>query len=481
MTPLLALAFLALSAQTQPTDAMPARSHTKVVEDWDALNYGMFVHFGLGTMDFDESGKKNLDSSLFNPSKLDPDQWAKVARESGMRYMVLTAKHATGHCLWPSKLTDRTVAASPVKIDVVDKFVKAARKNGLKPGLYYTIGGDAYHQPKMSPAEYEKLCVGQIEELLTGYGPIVELWLDMPWDLGPDTAGALKRIYARAKQLQPDCMVMMSQGFHDGANVDSGIPSYRGVPVPGAPPIFVWPRDLLNGERHLPKGPVHEPRVVFGGTTYFLPHETCDTLQRDWMWREDDPIKPLRKLYNLYDLCQRRRSNLLLNVGPDKTGRIRPEAAKRLKELADAIDHPEKIPENLAQGKPITASSTWGNRPQYSPELLIKAQDNMHYTRWAAADDDRRAWVQVEFGGPTEFDSAYITEMWKRVRAFEIQVPDDAGGWKAVYKGTELPVDGSTIKFPSVTASAVRFASLDSTMGPSLTDFEIYKLEKKKR
>lgn len=478
MNLLFALAALAIS--TAQSGQGPARSHTDLLAEWEALNYGMFVHFGLGTMEFDETGAKELPSTAFDPKSLDVEQWVKVAKDSGMRYVVLTAKHATGHCLWPSKLTDRTVASSPVKVDVVDRFVKACRKHGLKPGLYYMLGGDRYHQSRMEPAEYERFCTGQIEELLTRYGPIVELWLDLPWDLGPDTSGALQRIYARVKALQPECLVMLNQGFVDGSQVDTGKPSFRGVEIKSAPTFALWPRDLMNGERHLPKKPVHDPRLAYQGATYYLPHETSETIQRDWMWRESDPLKPVRKLYELYDLCQRRQSNLLLNVGPDKTGKIRPETIKRLKELRDAIDHPEKVPTNVAEGKKISASSVLGKRPQYAPELLVTRQDNMHYARWAAEETDTKASVTVDFGEATEFDSAYITEMWPRVVAFEIQVPDDAGGWKSIYKGGSLPTDGSTIKFERTTASAVRFQVVEATAGPSLTDFEIYLLSKKR-
>jgi Alpha-L-fucosidase len=109
---------------------------------------------------------------------------------------VLTTKLAAGHCLWPSALTRHTVAESPVKVDVVQQFVEACRKHGVTPGLYYLLGWDAYHQPRMSPAQYEASCTGQLTELLTGYGPILALFVDIPSDLGPHTKGVLSRLYA---------------------------------------------------------------------------------------------------------------------------------------------------------------------------------------------------------------------------------------------------------------------------------------------
>ncbi len=105
--------------------------------EWESLGYGMFIHFGMSTFTGKELPDGNDPLSLYAPDKLDVDQWISVARDAGMNYAVLTAKHVAGHCLWPSKHTDCTVANSPAKTDVLEKFVTACRAKGILPGFYY--------------------------------------------------------------------------------------------------------------------------------------------------------------------------------------------------------------------------------------------------------------------------------------------------------------------------------------------------------
>src|SRR4051812_43295333 len=98
---------------------------------WEVLGYGMFIHFGMSTFVGQELPSGNEPSSTYAPTQLDVDQWVQVARDAGMKYAVLTAKHVAGHCLWPSKFTDYDVETSASKTDVVGEFVRACEKHGL--------------------------------------------------------------------------------------------------------------------------------------------------------------------------------------------------------------------------------------------------------------------------------------------------------------------------------------------------------------
>src|SRR5438552_14950198 len=97
------------------------------LQRWESLAYGMLIHFGMSTFDGNEISEGDKPSSFYAPDKLDVDQWISVARDAGMKYAVLTAKHVSGHCLWPSALTEYDVATSSNKTDVVDAFVKACQ------------------------------------------------------------------------------------------------------------------------------------------------------------------------------------------------------------------------------------------------------------------------------------------------------------------------------------------------------------------
>ena len=183
----------------------------------------MFIHFGMSTFVGDQFGRIPSPSTAFAPTDLDEEQWARTAKEAGMKYMVLTVKHHYGHALWPSAYSDYTVATSSYKFDVTKRFVAACRKHDLKPGFYYSLGWDSRHMKKMKPEEYEQFVHNQIKELLTNYGPITMLWFDIPWDMGPDMSGSLARLYAHCKSLQPDCLILLNQGFVDGSFVEKGV------------------------------------------------------------------------------------------------------------------------------------------------------------------------------------------------------------------------------------------------------------------
>jgi len=165
---------------------------------WEAMRYGMFIHFGMSTYDGQEFSKGDEPSTLYAPDRLDVDQWIRVARDAGMRYAVLTTKHVAGHCLWPTKHTDYNVTTSGNKTDVVEAFVKACEKYGVKPGFYY-CSWDNHHRfdpateqtmeawyGALATAAYREFQLAQVEELLTQYGPIVEVWIDIPRRLGAE-------------------------------------------------------------------------------------------------------------------------------------------------------------------------------------------------------------------------------------------------------------------------------------------------------
>ena len=186
-------------------------------------------------------------------------------RDAGMKYIVLTTKHVAGHCLWPSKHTDYTVANSTDKTNVVEEFCKACEKRGVLPGLYYNsydnhnrfgsktpsrrrrVGRhERFSENQGTPAElppfttslYQSFQTAQITELLTQFGPIAETWIDIPGLLG---RGYRTFLYNHIAQLQPETVIMMNNGtVTDNYNV-----------------AYAWPSDLISLERGVPPGMGH--------------------------------------------------------------------------------------------------------------------------------------------------------------------------------------------------------------------------------
>ncbi len=450
----------------------PATSRTQILADWEALKFGMFIHFGMSTFTGREFGDVSAQAKEYAPTALDVDQWIRVARDGGMKYAVLTTKHCYGHALWPSKLTDYDVASGPVTTDVVRAFVDACRKYGLKPGFYYLLGWDKVNQWARTPADYEVFVRGQIEELLTGYGPITEIWLDIPWDMGPETDKVLARLYARIKSLQPDCLVLLNQSFVDGSSVREMPPTYAHREF-NLPPVALWPKDLVNGEVISPPATGHEPRIAFRGKTYYLPMETCDTLAHHWFWEAGDALKSVKTLVRTYHAVVDRNANLLLDLAPDRTGRIPEATARRLMEMKDALADPSKIRPSLTFGAKAAASSVYKSDKECEPG---KAVDDDSNTRWAADEADvKDAWLEVDLGASREFDGTFLVEGWDRVKSFVLETREDAKGpWRPVAKGAMIGTAGLTLDFPPARGRFVRLHILEAAAGPTIWDFELY-------
>lgn len=167
--------------------------------------YGMFIHFGVNTFGETEWSDGSIPVEKYNPTKLDCDQWVRVAKEAGFRYVLLITKHHDGFCLWNTKYTDYGVASSPVKTDVVAEVSKACKKYGLEFAVYYSLWDR--HEPSYKDKDkYIDYMCNQLTELLTQYGPICELWLDGGWDRKPEDWD-LPRVYDLVKKLQPQCAI----------------------------------------------------------------------------------------------------------------------------------------------------------------------------------------------------------------------------------------------------------------------------------
>lgn len=311
------------------------------LSQWEALKFGMFIHFGMSTYTTSEIPDGSQPSTLYAPDKLDVDQWVSVARDAGMKYAVLTTKHVAGHCLWPTKLNNYHVGNSANTTDVVEAFFTACDKRGVLPGLYY-CSWDNHNRfgsstPSDNPTEktkdwpgasfvtraYQDFQSAQIEELLTQYGKVCEVWIDIP-SLLPRFYR--HELYDQIAALQPESVIMMNNGIGDGSE----------YPVKQA-----WPSDLIAIERFLPNS--HTKHVKWReieGKSYYMPGEVCDPIGKEWFYLEGDQPRSDTELLGMYLTSVSRGCNLLLDVGPDKSGlmpRICISALKRLRSNIDKL------------------------------------------------------------------------------------------------------------------------------------------------
>jgi len=234
---------------------------------------------------------------------------------------VLTAKHVDGFCLWPSKHTAYSVASTPMRRDLVGEFVEVFRAAGLRVGLYYALL-DRHCPFFEDDARYNDYVRAQIAELC-GYGELVELWFDGAWDKDhptrdwphdpswPPSTGARwewARLYEHIHRLQPQCMVIQNS-----SSDRPGVPNYLPVDVRTAEQFdFVWQERLC------------EARVDPQFPTSYLPLEYCTTLTPGWFWQKGACYShaSAETIAGWRQRAVRERANLLLNVGPDTSGRI---------------------------------------------------------------------------------------------------------------------------------------------------------------
>lgn len=344
--------FIQLSGTMTATIALPSctgsmnkqqgdqRLKISQLKEWEALHYGMFIHFGMSTFVVQELPDGKAPSTTYAPDKLDVDQWIAVARDAGMQYAILTTKHVAGHCLWPTQHNDYNVSTSSNTTNVVEAFVRACEKRGIKPGFYYcswdnhnrfgsetpSDGGDwngqngfpASQEGKMPPhttSLYQNFQTAQIEELLKNYGPVMEMWIDIPGVLG---RGYREYLYNYIAGKQDDIVIMMNSGIGDGTNYNVA---------------YAWPSDLIAIERNRPPEAGHNPWREIEGSTCYLPGEHCDPIGKEWFHVPGDLPRSDAELAEQYNQCRERGVNFLLNVPPNVHGLIPQEYVDALMRL----------------------------------------------------------------------------------------------------------------------------------------------------
>jgi alpha-L-fucosidase len=294
-------------------------------QDWE---FGLFLHFGIRTFyeGYEDWDGRPMSAARFDPSALDCDQWMVTAKQAGMRYAVLTAKHHDGFANWPTRFTDFSVSFSPWKNgqgDVIREFTDACRRHDIHTGLYYSPAD--WHYPYEDPRAYNDYLLGQITELLTDYGEIDILWFD---GCGSEEREYdWPRIIGRVRYLQPNVLVF-----------NMGDPDFRWVGnEAGLAPVPCW-----NTVDAVPFSIRREGAEVIGDAQpRWLPAE-CDCRLRDRNWfysdRDENTIKSLRELLGLYQYSVGRGCTLLLNVGPDRRGLLPDADVQRLRELGQALE-----------------------------------------------------------------------------------------------------------------------------------------------
>lgn len=313
--------------------------------------FGMFIHWGLysipGKGEWIRSHQQlSIEDyqpffEAFNPVKYNPREWAKVAKAAGMKYMVLTAKHHDGFCLFDSAYTDYKATNTPIGKDLVAEFVEAVREEGLKVGLYFSLidwyhpdypkYGDMIHPMRENEAfkgekidfdNYLAFLHNQVEEIVTKYGKLDILWFDYSYGEMFGEKWRATDLITLVRKHQPDVVVdnrLETSGEGFGSIVTDNINLYSG--------------DFVSPEQIVP----HEGiRNIHGEP---IPWELCLTMNNNWAYNPTDHLyKSSKTLIRKLVECVSKNGNMILNVGPDALGIINQESQEILNDFGKWLD-----------------------------------------------------------------------------------------------------------------------------------------------
>jgi alpha-L-fucosidase len=271
LLPLILLCSVTLALKAQTPDKQTAKPLAQLQQDFVDLRFGMFIHFNMGTYWNQDWPDPDASPLLFNPKKLNCDQWAKAAKSANMSYGCITTKHHSGFCIWDTKTTDYNVMNSPLKKDVVKEYADAFRANGLKVFLYYSIL-DTHHKlrPNAITPKHIDMVKAQITELLTKYGEIGALVIDgwdAPWSRISYDDVPFGEIYTLVKALQPNCLVMDLNGAK--------------YPADGMYYSDIKTYEMGAGQR-------------LSTESNLMPALACLPLQQNWFWETNHPTDAVK-------------------------------------------------------------------------------------------------------------------------------------------------------------------------------------------
>lgn len=449
------------------------------------MEFYAFIHFSVNTFTDREWGDGTECPAIFHPARLDAEQWAAAVRSAGMRAVLLTCKHHDGFCLWPSRHTAHSVAASPWRGgngDVVREVSRACARNGLRFGVYLSPWDR--HDPRYgSGAPYDDYFVAQLTELLTDYGEICSVWLDGACGEGPNGRRQRydwDRYYETIRRLQPDACIhvcgpdvrwcgneagdtreaewsVVPRRTADTEKIASMSQQSDGSDFRGRV-IRAQDRDL--GSRGILRD---EPDLIF------YPAEVNASIRPGWFWHaaEDGQVKPLAWLIDLYEKSVGGNATLLLNVPPTSEGLIHPNDAARLGELgrylADAYGR------NLAGAASVEATPAL---PGHEPACVL-AEDERFYMPDAEGAPSE---LTLSWREPATFRRVALMEQLRlsqRVERYALDAWLD-GGWREIASGRTVGHKRIVSWDGGVTTRALRVRIPDARVAPAIRFVGVY-------
>ena len=444
--------------------------------DYQSLEVVGFIHFNMNTFTDKEWGYGDESPTLFDPKKLDTEQWVKAAKDGGFKELILTAKHHDGFCLWPSAYTEHSIKNSPYKNgkgDIVKEFVEACAKYGIRAGLYLSPW-DRNHAGYGTPA-YLTYYKNQLKELMTNYGKISEVWFDGAnggdgyYGGAKETRKIDKKAYYPWEEireivykLQPGASIFSDAGpdIHWIGN-ERGIAGETCWSMLDRSKVAVGDADsdyLNTGD--------------FFGTSWVIGQ--CDvSIRKGWFFHttDDETVKTPSQLVDLYYRSVGRNAVFLLNLPPNRDGLFAEKDVASLKKFKEILDKTFSI--NMVAGAKVTANSQFAKDAKFSSDNLTDYDANSY---WAAAADKRQASLEMAIDSTKKFDRILLQEPIKfgqRICSFDIQILKP-GGWQTIASGTSIGYK-RLLRITPISGSKLRINIRDASNTPALSNCGVFK------
>lgn len=420
---------------------------------WQQREWTAFFHFGINTFTDREWGTGTEDPALFAPPGVDTDQWCRTLLEAGIRGCILTAKHHDGFCLWDTKQTRHSVMHSPFGRDVVALLAESCRKHGLGLGLYLSPW-DRHESTYGTGEPYNDFFCAQLQELLTGYGPLGELWFDGACGEGPN--GKVQhydweRIYALIRKHQPGACISVCGPDVRWCGNEAGQwrqSEWSVVPASLRDCEKVQAASQQQDgagfrEQGLQSG--HEDlgsrRVMAGaGDWAWYPAQVNTSIRPGWFYHpgEDGQVKPLPWLLELYEHTVGGNAVFLLNIPPAPDGRIHEADRARLREMGEAL--------RARYGRNLLRDATaWAEEEEQGHEAAFVLTEDDSY--WKPPDGREAAVLEIRLPRERRISRIVLEEeitQSQRIEAFSL--------WALVAGEERLLCQGTTVGYRRICA-----------------------------
>lgn len=467
---------------------------SKAQLEWMEKEFIGFIHYSPNTFNHMQWGNGMEKLTDYHPRNLDVAQWCRVCSEAGMKMLVFTAKHHDGFCQWDTKTTDFSSVNSPAATDVVKRLSEGCQENNMELGIYLSPWDMHQRKEGLWPEkEYNEYFLTQLEELLSNYGSVSEVWFDGAcsdfeiWH--PVPAYEPRRWYELIEKLAPQAVVRLYDPHYlsSEAEWDSIKKGEKQLEWNGKGVRWVGNEGGVSRENEWSVQPVFSREIAenatwkdLGGESYYenavgaiwYPLEVNTVVLNQWFWNEEtSAARSLADLIEVYYNSIGNNGVLLLNVSPDTEGIIREDQRIRLCELKDYVS--ETFCENVAEKAQIECSL---ESPGHECRLVL---DNDKMTYWTTGREwnieNDTASLTFDLGEEKTFDQVLVREFIRegqRVAGWSLDIWKE-NAWITVAE--HKTIGNKTIRrFKKVCTSKVRFNILRSWDVPMISEFGLY-------